>query len=99
MGDLQRSSALLASAIPLTTQGFSLREVAPVSKIRVQVLRSRGMYTPAVSGESFPDKPNTSVGDDPVALWRAPDDWLVYSEAMTAEALGDWVAAMRSDAP
>lgn len=99
MADLQRSSPLLASAVPIATHGFSMREMEGVSKLRVQVLRNRGLYTPAVSPENLPDKPNTTLGTNPIALWRAPDDWLVYSGAMTPEALDDWVAAILSDAP
>ncbi|MEP7248140.1 MAG: sarcosine oxidase subunit gamma family protein [Gammaproteobacteria bacterium] len=99
MIDLLRQSPLPRGSRDYRAAAFDLRELEAVAKVRVQVLRSRGLSVPAVSSMSLPGAPNTASGVDPVALWKAPDDWLVYSQTLTAGALSDWVAAVTSESP
>jgi heterotetrameric sarcosine oxidase gamma subunit len=99
MPDLERYSPLPKSAAQFSAGGFQLRELPFVAKLRVQVLRRRGMQTPAASLMHLPDNPNTGLGSDPIALWKAPDDWLVYSPTLTADALNSWVAAVPHNTP
>lgn len=99
MPDLQRSSPLRDDARLFSAAGFQLREIEAVTKLRVQVLRPRGMLTAAVYPSQLPEQPNTAVGVDPIALWKAPDDWLVYSQSLSSEALSDWAERIRSEAP
>lgn len=97
MADLQRSPAL--PSFPLSASGFFLRDIGAVAKVRVQALRSRGMPAPTVTDPRLPDRPNTASGSNPTALWKAPDDWLVYSRTLSPDALINWVAAIPSSAP
>ncbi len=99
MADLQRRSPLPKSARTYAATDFALRELEAVTKIRVQALRGRGMSKPAANPLQLPDVPNTASGTDPIALWRAPDDWLVYSQTLNAEVLSNWVATVASEAP
>ena len=99
MPDLQRCSPLADSARLYSTASFQVRELERVTKLRVQILRRRGMDTAAVDSGHLPGRPNTTAGSDPIALWKAPDDWLVYSQTLTAAAMSDWVGSARSDAP
>jgi len=87
------SSQLAASGrAPFRSPGFTLRELTPVPKIRIQALRGRT----AGPQESLPATPNTVSGTDPVFLWRAPADWLAYSALMPLATL---VAAVGKAAP
>lgn len=99
MADLQLRSPLPRSGRAFAAHGFRLRELEAVTKIRVQALRSRGMTAPAASPSQLPGVPNTALGTDPIALWRAPDDWLVYSQTLPADVLSKWVGAVSSEAP
>jgi heterotetrameric sarcosine oxidase gamma subunit len=99
MPDLQRCSPFPEDAREFSTAGFRLREIENVTKLRVQVLRRRGLQTPSADPRHLPDKPNTALGTDPIALWKAPDDWLVYSPNQSSAALRNWVVGISSDAP
>jgi heterotetrameric sarcosine oxidase gamma subunit len=99
MPDLQRCSPLHADARLFSAAGFQLRELDAVTKLRVQVLRPRGIRTPAVDPAYLPERPNTTSGVDPIALWKAPDDWLVYSQTLASDALSDWLTSVHSEAP
>jgi sarcosine oxidase, subunit gamma len=92
-------SPLLESVLERTVPEFTLRELENVAQVRVQALRSRGMDKPAANPPQLPNVPNTSCGTDPIALWKAPDDWLVYSQVLTTEALSRWIATVTSEAP
>ncbi len=87
MLDLQRNSPLRPDVRLFSAAGFQLREVESVTKLRIQVLRPRGMHVAAVDPNLLPDRPNSTSGVDPIALWKAPDDWLVYSQTLTSEAM------------
>ncbi len=99
MLDLQRCSPLRDDARLFSAAGFRIRELEPVTKLRVQGLHARGQYSAATDPKYLPERPNTICGVDPIALWKAPDDWLVYSQNLTARAMSDWVGAIRSEAP
>jgi sarcosine oxidase subunit gamma len=71
----------------------------PVAKIRIQALRSRGLTSAAADPTKLPFAPNTSSGEDPLALWRAPDEWLACSQTLHAKALAEWVGTISSEAP
>jgi len=43
--------------------------------------------------------PNTALGDDPVVLWKAPDDWLVYSETLSGPQLCEVLSRVSASAP
>ena len=99
MPELHRSSSLREGAPRFSVTGFQLRALESVTKLRVQVLRGRGIHAPAASLLHLPDKPNTALGTDPIALWKAPDDWLVYSQTLASDALTAWVAEVPHNAP
>lgn len=99
MPDLQRRSPLRDDARIFSAAGFQIRELEPVTKLRVQVLRPRGTLSAAVDPKHLPERPNTTLGNDPITLWKAPDDWLVYSQNLTPEALSDWVGSIESESP
>lgn len=69
----------LASLKAFVTRHVEVRELPGIAKMRVQALRTRGELSPCADSSRFPTTPNASLGIDPVVLWRAPDDWLVYS--------------------
>jgi heterotetrameric sarcosine oxidase gamma subunit len=79
--------------------GYELKEIAGAAKIRVQALRARGLAAPVCRSDQLPHRPNTVSGEDPAALWKAPDDWIVYSPTRPAEALQEWVPQIESDVP
>jgi len=99
MIDLLRQSPLPRGSSEYSAAAFELRELEAVTKIRVQVLRSRGLSVPAASSTQLPSAPNTASGVDPVALWKAPDDWLVYSQTLTSDAMSAWVDGVTSESP
>ncbi len=82
MSDLQPHSPLTSA--PLIEADFEMRELPRVAKIRVQALRSRGMNAPCADTQRLPLSPNTALGIDPVVLWKAPDDWLAYSQTLSS---------------
>lgn len=69
------------------TPHFQLRELQGVAKVRVQSRQRRAVSAPMADAMRLPMAACTSIGTDPVALWRAPGDWLVYSITQSAEAL------------
>jgi sarcosine oxidase subunit gamma len=99
MLDLQRCSPLRDNARFFPAAGFQLRVLEALTKLRVQVLRPRGTRLSAVDPNHLPERPNTTSGVDPIALWKAPDDWLVYSQTLAPEALRNWAGSIRSEAP
>jgi sarcosine oxidase, subunit gamma len=99
MDELKRISPLPDKDRNFTIPNFQLRELEGVTKLRVQVLRARGNRTAAADPLKLPSSPNTTCGEDPIALWRAPDDWLVYSPALDEDDLSRWVDAVESTSP
>ena len=98
MSELHRRSPL-EDGVRFGAPGFALLAAPAAGKIRVQALRKRGLRSPAADPARLPLVPNTASGSDPFALWKAPDDWLVYSPERDASELSDWVAGISSDAP
>jgi heterotetrameric sarcosine oxidase gamma subunit len=78
---------------------FELRELRDVAKVRAQLVRPRGSNTPGVDTKCFPHSPNTTIGIDPAMLWKAPDDWMIYSQALAAERLCDFVQDRAAGSP
>jgi heterotetrameric sarcosine oxidase gamma subunit len=70
---------------------FELRELRDVAKVRAQLVRPRGSNTLGIDSRCFPHSPNSSIGIDPAILWKAPDDWMIYSQTLTAERLCEFV--------
>jgi heterotetrameric sarcosine oxidase gamma subunit len=96
MTDLRRESPLASDSFQAAD--FELRELRKVAKVRAQLVRPRGSTTPGIDSHCFPHSPNTSIGVDPAILWKAPDDWLAYSQSLTAERLCEFVQASAADA-
>jgi sarcosine oxidase, subunit gamma len=97
MSDLQRTSPM-TSVQPIIGADFELRELQRVTKVRVQVLRRRGMSTPCADPQRLPISPNTASGTDPVVLWKAPDDWLAYSQTLSTAQLCSALREVPADA-
>jgi heterotetrameric sarcosine oxidase gamma subunit len=47
----------------------------------------------------FPTSPNTSLGTEPIVLWKAPGDWLAYSQNLDAAALSNSMRQLSAGAP
>jgi heterotetrameric sarcosine oxidase gamma subunit len=61
--------------------GTTLRLLPPATRVRLQLARreiptSGGLV---VDGTELPTAPGRCTGDDPAALWLAPDGWLLVS--------------------
>jgi heterotetrameric sarcosine oxidase gamma subunit len=97
--DEVRAGTTSSGIFAFTSEGLDIREIQTVAKGRVQVLRARGHSTPAADSRKLPHTPNSACGVDPIALWRAPDDWLVYSTSLEIGAIADWVSTITSEAP
>jgi heterotetrameric sarcosine oxidase gamma subunit len=97
MSELQPISPLTSA--PVLERDFQMSELPGVAKIRVQVLRSRGMNTPCADPQRLPTLPNTALGSNPVVLWKAPDDWLAYSQTLSATQLLEVLRTVSSSAP
>jgi heterotetrameric sarcosine oxidase gamma subunit len=98
MSELRRLTALNGN-LPYAADGFELRELGAVTKVRIQTLRHRGLSTSAADSRKLPAVPNTVLGSDPFVLWKAPDDWLVYSLSQPPAAVFQWAAEVASEAP
>jgi heterotetrameric sarcosine oxidase gamma subunit len=96
--ELQRASALSRVATGHAIPECLLRAVDAVTIVRVQALRARHQQ-PVTDAPELPVIPNSARGSDPVALWRGPDDWLVYSLSHPAGPLLDWIDALPTDTP
>jgi heterotetrameric sarcosine oxidase gamma subunit len=97
MPDMQARSPLTSERIVGTD--FEMCELPRVAKARVQALRSRGVNTPCSDPHHLPTSPNTAVGDDPFVLWKAPDDWLAYSQTLSGTQLCDILGGIPASAP
>ena len=97
MSDLQPLSHLTSA--PVFEADFEMCELPGVAKIRVQALRNRGMNTPCADSQRLPTLPNTALGGDPVVLWKAPDEWLAYSQTLSATRLLEVLGTVSSSAP
>jgi heterotetrameric sarcosine oxidase gamma subunit len=69
--------------------GTILRLLPPVTRVRLQLARreipmSGGVV---VDGTELPTTPGRCAGDDPAALWLAPDGWLLVSVRRDGDAL------------
>ena len=67
----------MASRAP--TPGFTLAELAPLAKLRVQAMP--GARATALASGQLPQTPNTVHGANPWTLWLGPHEWLVYATA------------------
>lgn len=100
MIDMRTRSPLEAPGMrEFATAGFSMRELPHVAKARVQALRSRGLASAAADEQRLPATPGASLGLDPCALWKAPDDWFVYSFTLPAQPLCHLLSTVASSAP
>jgi len=97
MSDLQPLSPL--NFAPVVGTDFELRALPGIAKVRVQALRKRGMNTPCADTARLPSTPNSVFGADPVMLWKAPDDWLAYSETLSGEQLCQVLREVASSVP
>lgn len=97
MSDLRPLSPLPSASV--IGADFEMREVPDVAKVRVQALRRRGMTAPCADPQQLPTLPNTALGEDPVVLWKAPDDWLAYSETLSGAQLRDVLSRVAASAP
>lgn len=79
--------------------GFTLREIAGISKLRVQAMRGHPPTAAGGGNGLLPEIPNTALGDDPCVLWRAPGDWLACSPTLSAAQLATLLLAAHGDAP
>jgi sarcosine oxidase, subunit gamma len=79
---------------------LEIRQLTPLAQLRIQALRARSATTrPVADARKLPAAPNSALGNEPFALWRAPDDWLVYSHRHSIDDLYEWVAAIESGVP
>lgn len=85
------TSALRLSAAPAlpisVTQlrdGSSLAVLPPRTLVRLQLARRRAVEAAGVRirGTPLPTVPGAAAGDDPAALWLAPDGWLLISDTL-----------------
>jgi heterotetrameric sarcosine oxidase gamma subunit len=97
MPDMQARSPLTSAQI--VRADFEMRELPRVAKARLQALRRRGMNAPCSDPRQLPTSPNTAVGDDPFVLWKAPDDWLAYSQRLSGSQLCDILRGVSASAP
>ena len=82
-GDLQLSPSLTLSVLP------------PRATVLLQVPARALARAPAVEilSTRLPHTPNTWSGEDPLACWVAPDEWLMQSQRLTPQEL---IAATRA---
>lgn len=73
------------------TPGFTLAELAPVAKLRVQAMP--GTRATALASAQLPQTPNTVHGAHPWTLWLGPREWLVYGMAASVAELESRFAA------
>ena len=87
MPTLQLDHPLPARA-PFVAHGVRV-QARQVSCVRVQVVgaSSHERPPPAVMGLALRGEPNRASGSDPLALWLAPDSWLLVSWRMAADRL------------
>jgi heterotetrameric sarcosine oxidase gamma subunit len=76
-----------------------LRRITHAAILRVQALRSRGNHAPCADAGRLPFEPNSSIGNDPVILWQAPDDWLAYSTLLSVERIQRHIDGVSATVP
>ena len=65
---------------------FQLRVLPNPAILRLQAFKDWGGLVDSTI--ELPMVPNQLLGGDPYALWLAPNDWLVYAQAITSFQLG-----------
>jgi len=71
------------------THGFELNLLTSISLMRLHSLQTREDLKTALhnTGLHLPELPNQAGGQDPATLCLAPNDWLLFSEYLSAERL------------
>jgi sarcosine oxidase subunit gamma len=100
MTDLARANPLGGEhPFVFTLPGCELRELPLVAKLRLQAMRGETAALSAAARGFLAGTPNSSAGNEPCVLWRAPDDWLAVSHTLSPEELARTLGDRLAGAP